>query len=221
MPDYAEQQAALRRAGVTARPADLDRGHYLGIRAWDVAAATSDAGWRAYAAALAGAAGAGPAVLEAATDALLEVFATSAIWRRRRDDPAAALRALRSAGLAVIVVSNSDGTVEAALRTAAICQVGPGPGVEVAAVLDSSVVGAAKPDPRIFGLALAAAGVAAREALHVGDSVRADVEGARVAGVRPVHFDPYAICRGRDHAHVRSLAGLADLLGRGGPTGSS
>jgi FMN hydrolase / 5-amino-6-(5-phospho-D-ribitylamino)uracil phosphatase len=46
--------------------------------------------------------------------------------------------------------------------------------------------GMMKPDPRIFDLLLARAGVAAHEAVHVGDDPEADVEGARAAGVVPV-----------------------------------
>jgi len=46
--------------------------------------------------------------------------------------------------------------------------------------------GMLKPDPRIFGLLLERAGVAPERALHVGDDVVADVEGARRAGVTPV-----------------------------------
>jgi 2-haloalkanoic acid dehalogenase type II len=46
--------------------------------------------------------------------------------------------------------------------------------------------GMLKPDPRIFTMLLGAARVPAAEALHVGDDPRADVEGARRAGIRPV-----------------------------------
>lgn len=43
-----------------------------------------------------------------------------------------------------------------------------------------------KPHPSIFQAALTAAGVGANEALMVGDSLKADVEGARRAGLRAV-----------------------------------
>jgi hypothetical protein len=40
--------------------------------------------------------------------------------------------------------------------------------------------------------------------------VRYDVRGARAAGLLPVHFDPYELCRERDdHAHVKRLTELA------------
>jgi FMN phosphatase YigB (HAD superfamily) len=43
-----------------------------------------------------------------------------------------------------------------------------------------------KPHPSIFQAALTAAGVSAHEALMVGDSLKADVEGALGAGLRAV-----------------------------------
>ncbi|MEL6345076.1 MAG: HAD-IA family hydrolase, partial [Myxococcota bacterium] len=39
-----------------------------------------------------------------------------------------------------------------------------------------------KPDPRIFRFACDQLGVAPEQAIHMGDSVRSDVEGARRAG---------------------------------------
>jgi putative hydrolase of the HAD superfamily len=55
------------------------------------------------------------------------------------------------------------------------------------ALVTSQEAGADKPDPRIFRLALAAAGVGAEEALMVGDTIRGDLEGATAAGIRCVH----------------------------------
>ena len=51
-------------------------------------------------------------------------------------------------------------------------------------VVTSAEVGAAKPDPRVFERALAVAGVEPGDALHVGDKVDNDVEGA-ARGRRP------------------------------------
>jgi len=47
-------------------------------------------------------------------------------------------------------------------------------------------VGVAKPDKRIFETLAERAGVAAAEVLHIGDDPRADVEGARRAGLQAV-----------------------------------
>jgi len=51
-------------------------------------------------------------------------------------------------------------------------------------------VGVEKPDPRIFGLALARAGLAPGEAAYVGDLYSVDVRGARAAGMGAVLLDP-------------------------------
>lgn len=50
----------------------------------------------------------------------------------------------------------------------------------------SSQVGAAKPDPKIFEVALAKHNCAPEDAWHVGDSFRQDYEGARSAGLRGI-----------------------------------
>jgi putative hydrolase of the HAD superfamily len=56
-------------------------------------------------------------------------------------------------------------------------------------VVSSAEAGALKPDPAIFALALDLAGCEPEEALHVGDTVEEDVEGARAAGVRALLVD--------------------------------
>ncbi|HEX8939757.1 MAG TPA: HAD family hydrolase [Candidatus Limnocylindrales bacterium] len=210
MPDLDEVSSALARVGVAAAHPALDRAHYLGMAAWDALGATApEAGWQAYVTAVARAAGCPEDDLEAATSALREAFGTSAIWRRPRPDSLAALPGLLATGFRLAVVSNSDGTVERLLRDIGACQVGPGPGTEVLGVLDSHVVGSAKPDPGIFERALACVGATPDEAVHVGDSAWADVGGARAVGIRALHFDPYGVCADRSHDH---LAALADLL---------
>ena len=90
-----------------------------------------------------------------------------------------------------------------------------GAGVPVGVIVDSAVVGVAKPDPAIFRIALDALGVPASGAvLYVGDSLRYDVAGALAAGLQPVHFDPYGYCPAPDgHRHVSSLLGLAAEIG--------
>jgi FMN phosphatase YigB (HAD superfamily) len=70
------------------------------------------------------------------------------------------------------------------------------------------VVGATKPDPRIFEIARARAGVGAADTVHVGDALGNDVAGARAAEIAPIHFDPLRLCRATDHRHIRLLAGI-------------
>ena len=60
-----------------------------------------------------------------------------------------------------------------------VCQVGPGAGVEVRCVVDSHVVGVAKPDPAIFEhAAVHFPGVERSRIAYVGDSVTMDVSEA-------------------------------------------
>lgn len=110
-------------------------------------------------------------------------------------------------------MSNSDGTVEASLAQTGICQVGPGRGTPVEVILDSQVVGAEKPDPKIFRIALDGLGLEAGEVVHVGDTRFADIAGAQAAGIRPIHIDPYGDCPAPDgHEHARSLAEIVAAL---------
>ena len=150
--------------------------------------------------------------LDSAVATLLEEFGRGDIWTREIPGARAALRGLAERGLKVAVVSNADGTVEQQLRDDAFCQVGAGAGVEVTAVLDSTIVGVAKPDPAIFQLALGLLDVPAGRAIHVGDTPSADVTGARAAGVRPVLVDPYDLHADVDCVRVASLGGVLELL---------
>lgn len=90
-----------------------------------------------------------------------------------------ALRELRGRGLTLVVASNWDCSLPDWLRPAGILELVDG-------VVTSAEVGAAKPSPRVFVRALAVAGVEPGEALHVGDKVHNDIEGAAAAGVRGV-----------------------------------
>ena len=134
-----------------------------------------------------------------------------------------ALRGIAALGLPLGVVSNSTGQVEQVLRRLDVCYAMDGDagadgcrGIEVGIVIDSAVVGVSKPDPRIFGLALDALGVArgsSATVVHVGDSLRYDVTGALAAGVRPLHLDPYGFCPAPDgHEHLRSLEEIVPLI---------
>jgi putative hydrolase of the HAD superfamily len=118
-------------------------------------------------------------------------------------DVAPALRELRAAGLRLIVVSNWDVSLHEALGATGLRALVDG-------ALSSAEVGSAKPGGRIFALALSLAGVPAHAAWHVGDSVEADVGGARAAGVEPI-----LIARGGEEgpAGVRRIASLAELPG--------
>ncbi len=50
-------------------------------------------------------------------------------------------------------------------------------------IIDSTVLGVAKPDPKIFQVALSDLGVAPSEAIYIGDSYKADMVGAKNVGM--------------------------------------
>ena len=114
-----------------------------------------------------------------------------------------ALTSLRAAGVITGVVSNSNGSVRQALERAGLAPL-------LDFVIDSTVVGIAKPDPRVFALGLQAAGVEAREAVYIGDSYFVDVVGARGAGLGAVLFDPGGVWGARDCPSVAGLREAAD-----------
>ena len=217
LPDHTIVSQALRRAGVDGPldPSVLDRAHYAGVHALVDWPAAESGIWTAYEEAYAREVGT-PA--ECVPDAVAELdvaFGLEGVWSRLVPGSLDGLRALHATGVALAIVSNSDGTLEGRLAREGICQAGPGPGVPMAIVIDSAAVGVAKPDPAIFRIALEATGVAPERALHIGDTVGADVDGALAAGVRPLHLDPYGFCSDDSHAHIPDLAAVAAALTAG------
>ena len=65
-----------------------------------------------------------------------------------------ALRRLHERGVPIGVVSNASGQIAEVLRRIGVCQVGPGDHTPVRVIVDSHVVGVAKPSPAIFDHAL-------------------------------------------------------------------
>jgi putative hydrolase of the HAD superfamily len=112
------------------------------------------------------------------------------------------LRALRERGVRLVVVSNWDVSLHDVLERTRLRALLDG-------VVTSAEFGAAKPDPAIFAQALELAGAGAGDAVHAGDDLEADVEGARAAGIEPVYV-------ARDGelapAGVRAVATLAGLI---------
>ena len=107
------------------------------------------------------------------------------------------------------VVSNAAGQIESVLRRVGVCQVGEGAGVPVRCVVDSHVVGVAKPDPRDLRLRARRAGLL-RRARRLRRRLRrpSTSPGARAAGLQPVLLDPYDDHAGADHARIASLHDL-------------
>jgi putative hydrolase of the HAD superfamily len=128
----------------------------------------------------------------------------AALEFRPFDDALPALAELAASGHELLVVSNWDCSLPDWLGPSGLLE-------HVVAVVTSARAGVAKPHPRIFEQALELAGVDPADAVHVGDSVENDVEGARALGIR-------AVLVARDGPapegveSVRSLAELPALL---------
>jgi len=119
-------------------------------------------------------------------------YAAPTAWRARPGAHDALLR-LRALGAATGVVSNFDGRLPGILA-------GLGLAEQLDVVMLPGEARAAKPDARIFALALARLGVDAASAVYVGDDHARDIEGARAAGLAAIE--------------AMGLATLADLPAR-------
>ncbi|MGA1035228.1 MAG: HAD family hydrolase [Ilumatobacteraceae bacterium] len=187
------------------------RAHYAGMAAKS-RAASDEGDWDSYNRAYVTTVGVDAELIDRAAD-LLGRTRSADLWRWPIADSVRALRSMELAGVPMSVVSNASGQIEWALAHAGICQVGSGVGINMRTVVDSEVVGVAKPDPKIFGFALRHHDDAdLANVIYVGDSVTMDVGGARAAGLHPVLLDPFDDHVGADFARIRSLTELADLL---------
>ena len=95
------------------------------------------------------------------------------------DDVEPALRRLAGAGLKIGLISNTQRPLDEFAAHFALENI-------FSAAISSAELGFLKPHPAIFEAALAAVGEPAGAAVMVGDSVKADIEGARQIGMRAV-----------------------------------
>ncbi|MCC6130804.1 MAG: HAD-IA family hydrolase [Acidobacteria bacterium] len=96
------------------------------------------------------------------------------------------LETLRARGYMLLVVSNWDSNLPALLARLDLSR-------HFDHVVVSSLIGSSKPSPKIFEAALTRAAVAPEEALHVGDSLEEDYEGARLAGLAAFLLDRHEV----------------------------
>ena len=147
----------------------------------------------------------GPDDIEAAAGFRRSYNAPAGLFNVADRDALPAIRRVKSAGLVAGVVSNSNGWARALLD-------GAGLGDALDFVIDSAVVGVEKPDPRIFHLGLERAGVAAHEAVYVGDLYSVDVLGSRAAGLGAILLDPRGFWGPRDCDTARDLLEATGLI---------
>jgi putative hydrolase of the HAD superfamily len=75
-------------------------------------------------------------------------------------------------------------------------------------IVDSELAGVKKPHPKIFKKALDMAGVSAAKSLMIGDSLEADILGAKAAGLQVLHFNAH----GEDaHSHAPIVHSLEEI----------
>lgn len=186
------------------------RAHYAGMKAKsDVSAA--ERSWEAYNDAYVTAVGVDEAEREEAAG-VLERTRYHHTWRWVIPESRVALDRLAAEGIPMGVVSNASGQI-ASMLARSIAQVGPGVHIDMRVIVDSEVVGVAKPDPAIFDHALPAFAEFERSRIaYVGDSVTMDIAASRDAGLHPILLDPYDDHVGADFERISSLHDLVDEL---------
>jgi putative hydrolase of the HAD superfamily len=136
-------------------------------------------------------------------DALYDHFARADAWRLF-SGVRETIQVLLDRGYRTGLISNWDDRLPGLLE-----------GLDVAGNLEpqivSALVGAEKPDPRIYREALRRAGVEPERALMVGDDPEADFAGARAVGMHAVLLDREAKASGNG-PRIERLIELLDLL---------
>lgn len=139
-------------------------------------------------------------------DHVFRVFEDHGSWRLF-PETVSTLARLKAQGLELGIISNFDSRLFGVLR-----------GLGIAEAFDtvtiSSLAQAAKPAPQIFLSALEKHAVDPEEALHVGDSLREDVEGGRRAGLHVALVDREGREQQGDVPRLESLEELFSLLDR-------
>ena len=146
-----------------------------------------------------------PTEIEAAAGFRRSYNAPAGLFNVADPDALPAILRVKAAGLVAGVVSNSNGCARALLA-------GAGLGDALDFVIDSAEVGVEKPDPKIFRLGLEQAGVAAHEAVYVGDLYSVDVLGSRAAGLGAILLDPRGFWGPRDCDTARDLIEATGLI---------
>jgi len=125
------------------------------------------------------------------------------LWCEPDEEASRVLLLLKSAGLRIGVISNTeDGRVNESLALANLAD-------HFECLIDSHVVGCSKPDEAIFHLALNRLGVDPHKAAYVGDSYGYDVMGAHRAGLQPILLDRSGSYQAQDwFARITSLGEL-------------
>ena len=123
------------------------------------------------------------------------------------NDAVPTLEYLQSAGFKLAIVSNWDTPLDPLTERLGIADY-----FDAIVASHDARVRSEKPDPHIFNYALAAVGVSAEDAVHVGDTYQADIVGARDVGIRPILLDRDNTQTGRWEETIQNLAELPKML---------
>jgi len=121
------------------------------------------------------------------------------------DDVLPILDLLRGRGIRMGLISNWDSTLVSIIE-------GLGMSDYFETVIASADVCLHKPMPEIFHLALSHLSVDAQEALHVGDHLKADAQGAAGVGITPLLLDRHERHTAFDGIRIQSLLEIEALL---------
>ena len=140
--------------------------------------------------------------IDQVAEILKEQDKTSGLWIKVRPGTHDTLSQLKSSGLTLAMISNSDGRIEDICKDLGLAGY-------FDFIIDSSKVGMEKPDKGIFNLALLRAKVKAEESAYIGDVYSIDVLGAQSVGMIPILIDSTGSYR---HPKCLTIKRLEELL---------
>ena len=206
--DYELLAREFSRPGRKLTPEQLERAEYMGRRRLDETLTAEGATLPgAYEALMRGwfeAAGIPEPEFEIHQARFRQIHRAQTLWRVIRPGTIQALDRMKRAGLKLGIVSNAEGQIEGDAK-----RMGLTPYFDV--IIDSHVVGVAKPDPRIFQIALDRVGSKPSETLFAGDIYSIDMLGASAAGIKGKLIDQMEMYDWIDHPRIKGVGELHRL----------
>lgn len=208
------QARAAAQFGLDLTPEGVDRGYHLADQFMSRQNATAPVRYMSAAEQAQFFAKFEQLVLEGAGHTV-DLDTATAVWKKVRTqrydlalfkDVIPSLGRIRNSGLLIGLISNVN-------SSGAVLADSMGLTGHIDLAITSEDAGAEKPHPVIFRAALSSAGVGPEQAVHVGDQVESDIDGAMAAGIEPILMDRFNGHPGySDHARVTCMAELEQLL---------
>jgi putative hydrolase of the HAD superfamily len=201
--DYELLAREFSRPGRNLTAEHLERAEYMGRRRLDeklmAEGATLPGAYEALMTGWFEAAGIPPREFAMHQARFREIHRQQTLWRVIRPGTFEALDRMKRAGLKLGIVSNAEGQIEGDAQ-----RMGLTPYFDV--IIDSHVVGVAKPDPRIFQIALERIGSQPSQTRFAGDIYSIDMLGARAAGIEGRLIDQMEMYDWIDHPRIKGVA---------------